>query len=393
MYFHVDESGNTGNNLFDSAQPTLSYGVLSSLGNVDELGAGIHRAVLSSLGVESLHAAELGMERIDSIVPLLTELHVQMDFNFDYYFIEKPTYALVQFFEAVYDAGLNDAVEWNHYWTPMRFLLIGALGELLDEPFLRRSWSLSCERRIATRLGEVVDLLVDARETISSSHADARLKEILIGPLNFGINYPDKLDFGTGNPKIISPNAVAFQFVVTALGRHLRSVPDTTSVLVTIDHQQQFNAAQLKTYETQRLIAEGFKKAPAEQREYILNHPLYQHLDREEALAAEVPQRAPRVARSSQSIGLQLVDIYLWLANRTIQGIELPPRSAEFVELLLRSGHLDGIWMAGMLRRWRAFEAQLPKFEDLTPEQLKAARALREELRARVAGHAAWPRE
>lgn len=164
-------------------------------------------------------------------------------------------------------------------------------------------------------------------------------------------------------------------------------------MLVTIDHQQQFNAAQLKTYETQRLIAEGFKKAPAEQREYILNHPLYQHLDREEALAAEVPQRAPRVARSSQSIGLQLVDIYLWLANRTIQGIELPPRSAEFVELLLRSGHLDGIWMAGMLRRWRAFEAQLPKFEDLTPEQLKAARALREELRARVAGHAVWPRE
>lgn len=128
MYFHVDESGNTGNNLFDSAQPTLSYGVLSSHSNVDELGISIHGAMLSNLGVESLHAAELGIERIDSIVPLLAELHDRMDFSFDYYFIEKPTYALVQFFEAVYDAGLNEAVAWSHYWTPMRFLLIGALG-------------------------------------------------------------------------------------------------------------------------------------------------------------------------------------------------------------------------------------------------------------------------
>lgn len=393
MYFHVDESGNTGNNLFDSAQPTLSYGVLTSRRNVDEIGIEIHKAMLSSLGVDSLHAAQLGIERIDSIVPLLTELHVQMDFNFDYYFIEKPTYALVQFFEAVYDAGLNDAVEWNHYWTPMRFLLIGALGELLDEEFLRRSWSLSSEKRITTRLGEVVDLLTEARETIASSIADARLKEILIGPLNFGIKNPQQLDFGASNPKIISPNAVAFQFVVSALGRHIRSVPETTAVVMTIDHQQQFNAAQLKTYETQRLIAEGFKKAPEEQREYILNHPLYQHLDREEALAAEVPKRAPRVARSSQSIGLQIVDIYLWLANRALQGVELPPRSAEFVELILRSGHFDGIWMAGMLRRWGAFQAKLPKFEDLTPEQIKAAHAIRKELRARVAGHAAWPSE
>ncbi len=36
MYFYIDESGNSGNNLFDRSQPVLSYGVLSSEVNVDE---------------------------------------------------------------------------------------------------------------------------------------------------------------------------------------------------------------------------------------------------------------------------------------------------------------------------------------------------------------------
>lgn len=42
-----------------------------------------------------------------------------MEFDFDYYFIEKPDYALVLFFDAVFDAGLNEAVKWDVYWTPM----------------------------------------------------------------------------------------------------------------------------------------------------------------------------------------------------------------------------------------------------------------------------------
>ena len=75
MFFHVDEPGNTGNDLFDVARPTLSHGLLSSRGNVGVLGVEIHIAVLSSPGVDSLHAAELGVERIESTAPLLVPLH------------------------------------------------------------------------------------------------------------------------------------------------------------------------------------------------------------------------------------------------------------------------------------------------------------------------------
>ena len=385
MYFHVDESGNTGNNLFDASQPILSYGLLSSRDNVDVAGVEAFNAMRSKLGVDSLHAANLGIDRIESIAPLLVSLHETMAFQFDYYFINKPTYALVQFFEAVYDAGLNEAVAWMHYWTPIRFYLIGVLGEILDEDFLRKSWSLSSERRISTRLDEVSRLLLDARQRISESGAGPRLKEVLIEPLNFGIRHPDKLDFGAPNPKIISPNAVAFQFVVNALARHVRNTSDDTAVVVTIDHQQQFNSAQLRTYDYQRMMAEGFKKAPAEQKDFILNHPLFQHLDREEVFATDIPIETPIVARSAQSIGLQIVDIYLWLANRFFQGMDLPSGVNELTRRFLRSGQFDGIWMDGMLGRWRDFEAQLPGIAELTAEQISAASATIESHRAHVA--------
>ncbi len=36
MHFYVDETGQTGRNLFDKIQPVLSYGVLSSDVNLDK---------------------------------------------------------------------------------------------------------------------------------------------------------------------------------------------------------------------------------------------------------------------------------------------------------------------------------------------------------------------
>lgn len=37
MHFYVDETGQTGRNLFDKTQPVLSYGVLSSDANLDKV--------------------------------------------------------------------------------------------------------------------------------------------------------------------------------------------------------------------------------------------------------------------------------------------------------------------------------------------------------------------
>jgi hypothetical protein len=222
MFFHIDESGNTGNNLFDPSQPRLSYGVISSVTNADALCTNTHRRIQEIIGSEQIHANELGMEGLRTIAPQLVEIQNRMKFDFDYYFIDKTTFALVTFFDAVFDAGLNDAVKWDTYWTPMRFLVIHKLSGLFDESLLRESWRLCTEKNIGRCESDIISLLSEVKRRAKSSTLDARAKEVIVDALNFGIAKPLTLDFGFPDQKLISPNAVGFQFVVSCIARRVR---------------------------------------------------------------------------------------------------------------------------------------------------------------------------
>lgn len=64
MNFYVDETGHTGPNLFDRTQRVLSYGVLSSPDDLDKVAESELASLRKKLGVQRLHAAELGMYRL-----------------------------------------------------------------------------------------------------------------------------------------------------------------------------------------------------------------------------------------------------------------------------------------------------------------------------------------
>jgi hypothetical protein len=95
MYFYIDESGQTGLNLFDPQQPILYYGVLSSPHNLNEVARPAVEALRERFGVERLHANELGLGRISSIASELEALQVEFDFTFDIYTVLKADYALM----------------------------------------------------------------------------------------------------------------------------------------------------------------------------------------------------------------------------------------------------------------------------------------------------------
>jgi hypothetical protein len=63
MFLYIDESGNSGNNLFDQNQPVLSYGVLSSRWDVDAHAGDERKAIAGKTGEEGLHASRLGEQR------------------------------------------------------------------------------------------------------------------------------------------------------------------------------------------------------------------------------------------------------------------------------------------------------------------------------------------
>ena len=63
------------------------------------------------LGVNSLHANEMGVGVLAKIEAVLHSLQTKFRFGFDYYYIDKPVHAVV----VLFNAGTNDAVKWDLY--------------------------------------------------------------------------------------------------------------------------------------------------------------------------------------------------------------------------------------------------------------------------------------
>ena len=145
MYFYVDESGHTGTNLFDESQPVLYYGVLSSKVNIDVLSESTLSSLRKRLGVNRLHANELGNTGIAKISKEIYNLQKRYDLRFDIYRVAKADHALISFFDQVFDQGLNPAITWTGYWTPMRYVLLLKLASLFDEETLKLAWAARIE--------------------------------------------------------------------------------------------------------------------------------------------------------------------------------------------------------------------------------------------------------
>ena len=384
MFFHIDESGNTGNNLFDENQPKLIYGVISSTTNVDVLCSNEYKSIQRIIGDELIHANVLGIKGLVEIAPLLIKIQKKIKFDFDYYFIEKLDYALVIFFDSVFDAGLNDAVKWDSYWTPMRYVLIQKLSIIFDEDLLRESWRLSIAKKIEKHEGDIVALLTEVKSRTKASPLDDRSKEIIIDALNFGINKPLTLDFGHPDQKIISPNAVGFQFVVAAIARRTRKKGRKSVSSIVVDRQNEFNKSQVGTHYNISRISEGIKKSSEKERHMYLNHPLYTNFSFEEITHKGITDKELTISKSADSIGLQIVDVYLWISNKLISGIQLPPELLQLWTLFGRRSLIDGISLKGMAERFQNFERNLPKLEDLTDDQLKLAKESIDQHREKV---------
>ena len=88
---------------------------------------------------------------------------------------------------------------------------------------------------------------------------------------------------------------------------------------------------------------------------------------------------------SSNSIGLQIVDIYLWMAQRMVTN-QLPQELYQLARKIFRRSSIDGISMDGMETRFNGFMADIVSYGDPSQEQLRAAAENIEQHRVKVRG-------
>ncbi len=361
MYFFVDESGHTGANLFDEDQPVLYYGVLSSRLNVERIASSAVEEMRKSLGMDRLHATELGKGRLVELASGFILLQEALDLYFDFYRVYKIDHAAICFFDQVFDQGMNPAVPWSAYWSPLRYMLLQKVSALFDIELLKRAWNARIEFRDEYAEEELIHVCQELCSRVDLL-PDERSRQIIHDSLTWIINNPKEIRYNAKNKREmywITPNLIGFQLVMFGIASRILE-NHTQSPIIIVDQQSQFN-------KSQRTLADFYAEASGKKFEFGTGLPDYD--------LTGMPTTPIVFQSSSQSVGLELVDIYLWLFKRFYEEKEIPKELWPIIEYQFPRGKTDQVSLDGIAKRWTKWFDELP---EPTAEELKLAKELME---------------
>lgn len=360
MYFYVDESGHTGLKLFDPDQSVLYYGVISSTVDLDLVAVDAVKAMRDKLGVDRLHSNELGVARLTSIGGDIAKITAEFGLTFDVLRVMKPDHALISFFDQTFDQGVNPAVPWVWYWTPLKYVLLFTVCELFDEALAREAWAA----RINTKDDEAnVSFVRVCRVLISRTEQtvfDRRAREILLDGLNWACENPEAIHYNAYSKKDtlqISPNLIGFQSVMHNIARRL-GADNVAATRIVVDRQSQFNKAQ-------KSIADYYAQGRGQVFPVGVGVP---ELD-----LTHMPDVPITPTAGDKSVGLEIVDVYLWILKRYFEGKDLSPELVALIAGQGESGMTDEVSIRGLRNRWIPYLNNLPA---PTPEQMEKAREI-----------------
>lgn len=373
MFFYVDESGHTGSELFDANQPVLYYGVISSDVNLDVLAEERLGPLRKRLGVDRLHAAQLGVGRLTTIADELVAMQKKFALRFDLYRVNKPDHAVICFYDQVFDQAMNPAVTWTSYWTPLRYILLLKLASLFKEDDARLAWSARTDTNRARANGKLIEVCQRIAGRVDQL-PDARSRQLIGDGLAWAAHNPDAIGYNvdhTNDIKQISPNIIGFQLVMHGIAKRIMQ-RGKRALRIVVDRQTEFNKAQ-KTLSDFFAAASGMEGATGPGMPKVS--------------FAGMPKTPIEFAAGNDSAGLELVDVYLWIFKRLIDGKEMAPELMPLVYAQRHRGNTDEVSLRAIETRWEQHFTNRPPIEDMLPEQLEAAQEImaKEEQRRQAA--------
>lgn len=373
MFFYVDESGHTGSELFDATQPILYYGVISSDVNLDVLAEERLIPLRKRLGVDRLHAAQLGVGRLVTIADELVAIQKRFTLRFDIYRVNKPDHAIICFYDQVFDQAMNPAVTWTSYWTPLRYILLLKLASLFEEEDARLAWSARIDTDRKRANGKLITVCQRIAQRVGEL-PDARSRQLIGDALAWASQNADAIGYNVDRQediKQISPNIIGFQFVMHGIANRIVQRGKRASKII-VDRQSEFNKAQ-KTLSEFFATVSGMEGATGPGMPKVS--------------FAGMPKTPIEFMAGTDSAGLELVDVYLWIFKRIFDGKDMAAELMPLVQTQLMRGNTDVVSLEAISNRWEQHFAQVPPLEDMSPAQIEAARKIMdtEEQRRQVA--------
>lgn len=299
---YADESGNTGQDLFNDSQPYFWTGSLLSPVDMQIAGEKAHQEWQRALGVKELHGAELRLEGMAKIAIGLRDFLASHSCAFVISKVEKAYHAGTTLAWVLFDSDFNMAVSPRHDHTPLfKRMLSLAILDFLREKDLKAFWVAYQQRD----LHSFTTILETLQFRILDVDGDARMKELLLDALAWAARYPGEI-LRKAADRFDSPNILALGLLLNGINEQL---PELSRIVKFVhDEQRQFGSSIMTQYEKGKNVT------------HMGEHPFFPfRLVRVKNFSCPI-----EFASSHTSIGLQIIDIVLWLVKRSEERPEIP---------------------------------------------------------------------
>jgi hypothetical protein len=197
IYAYIDESGNTGKNIFDPAQPNYYTAAVVSKGDFDAAYGERIKAIAQKVGATAIHANELGLGRLEVVAGDLYALLKASNAHFFVSRVEKTYLLATKMFDVLFDSGENAAVAWHTYNVrPLKIMLAFKLAAVIDNEIAREFWKcLLLPNEEASR--KMLPAICDALKARLTILPDERSRQVLGDGLDWIIKHPESIHFAT----------------------------------------------------------------------------------------------------------------------------------------------------------------------------------------------------
>ena len=336
MYAYVDETGNTGNRIFDPNQPLFITAAMMTRANFDVIQKAGVAAAAKKVGVQILHANELGIGKLEVIAPDLLKFVKAANAHFFLSRLEKRYLAATKVIDTYYDCGENLAVPWQMYsLRRLRLLLTFKVAKyVLSEEIAQTVW----ECLTATRKGTSIALFVEGAKALLANAdrlPDSRSQKVVTEAMKWAIDNPENFASSRGNNGAFryshSPNFVAFTSLVRGIDEASK-VWDSPVREIVHDRQTQMETVFRIHHELVTNASEDVFRWPGDA-------PLSMR---------QVSGSTLRMATEETSAGLQVIDVILWLFNRTLTGQDIGPEGARLLQRVFMRGRQSDLSFSGV---------------------------------------------
>lgn len=353
LFAYTDESGNTGQNLFDPAQPYFFTGTLLTKADVDLEGTNLHCELLGKLGVKELHGNQLGLAKINLIADEIRSFLESYGATFIFTQVEKRHHAASRLCFAILDSDYNKAVSPLHDLSAIfhRKLALD-IRACLTHGEVRDFW----EAFESVNLKKFVEILENVRMRVLERISDARGRSLLMDALSWAIANPRELLRGA-RTKVDSVNVLALDLLVAGVQKFTSK--DARVVVFRHDVQDQFGKEIAVNFELGKNVKADFGV-----------ESLVWGMKRSERFSCPI-----EMLSSDKSFGLQLVDIALYLASQAFVGTYKPRQDdcAALCDYILTNGYLQDFTYVGMLKSFEGqYRASMAR--EITSSQLEEGR-------------------